>query len=270
MEALTHALMETEPGPNGSGSVPPPDLRGSPPQKLLGSVEEQGAGVDVGPTSLDIVQWMDEPTERAFRLALRRRQYQAGQLIYLQGDPGREMFCLVSGSVRMSVARADGREVIFTFFEPGDCFGNSSLIDDDPRPQSTEAASDVVVDVMDLVAFNRLRAEQRGFDHALLKLMARQKRILSDRFTLTSLNDLRSRVAARIRDAARSFGIAERDEIRLSLHLPQSELASMVGASRQSVNKALQRLQSDGLIRLEYGHIIVRDIGSLEAVAAEA
>lgn len=218
----------------------------------------------------DMLQWMDAEVAQAFKEACVRRHYAAGQVIYLQGDPGEEMFRLISGSVRMSSSRSDGREITFVLFEPGDCFGDSSMVDDGPRPQTAEARTDVVLDVIDMPSFKRLRERHRRFDDALLKLLASQMRTLSLHFVEVNLDDLDARVARRILGAIRSFGTAAADGgTRLTLRLPQADIAHMVGASRQSVNKVLQRFRKDGLISIEYGNIVVHDADGIRDVAGE-
>lgn len=207
----------------------------------------------------DMLQWMDAEVSQAFQSVAFRRHYTAGQVIYLQGDCGQEMFRLVSGSVRMSVSRCDGRQIIFALFEPGDCFGNSSMVDGGRRPQTTEAQTDVALDVIDMPSFKRLRDRYRGFDDALIQLLACQMRGLSMHFAEASLDGLELRVARRILEATRSFGTGAHNGTRLSLRLPQEDIAHMVGASRQSVNKVLKHLQDEGLLTVEYGNILVHD-----------
>jgi CRP-like cAMP-binding protein len=219
-------------------------------------------------STFDLFQWMDEDVARAFTTVVSRRRYAAGQMIYVQDEPGREMFRLITGSVRVSVGRSDGREVIYLLFEPGDCFGDSSLVDGGLRPHTAEALSDVEVDILHLPDFNRLRAQHRGFDDALLKLLARQMRAVSTQYEEASLNNLTSRVAGRILVAARSFGAAVDGGVRISLRLSQSEIASMVGASRQSVNKIIRRFQSQGVLTIDHGAILVRDFALLSRAAS--
>jgi len=219
--------------------------------------------------NFDLLQWMDGPARDAFVQCLRPQRYAAGQTIYLQGDVGREMYRIASGSVRLSVSRSDGREVIFLLFEPGDCFGESSLVDDGPRPQTAQAMTDVELQVLDTPAYRRLREGFRAFDDALLHLLARQMRFVSSRYTDLSFNDLRARIAARILEAAQSIGDAGKGGLWLTVPLPQSEIASMVGASRQSVNRALQRLQAEELIATEYHGILIKDVDGLRRLLAQ-
>jgi CRP/FNR family transcriptional regulator, cyclic AMP receptor protein len=216
--------------------------------------------------TFDLLQWMQPPLREAFLRALKPKIYRAGQLIYSQGDAGAEMYRVSSGRVRLSVADQDGREVVFLLFEPGDCFGDASLVDGEPRPQTAEALTDLELDVLDKTAYGNLRAIE-GFDDALLRLLARQMRFVSRRYTDLSLGDLRARVASRILEAAqmsdRKAGLGG----GLSLRLPQSEIASLVGASRQTVNRVLRVMSAEGLIATEYNQVLVRDVDGLRRAA---
>jgi CRP/FNR family cyclic AMP-dependent transcriptional regulator len=215
----------------------------------------------------DIFQWLPSDVRAAFESAARIQRFSARDLIFAEGDLKREMFRIVSGTVRLSVARANGHEVIYTLFEPGDCFGDSTCIDGAPRSQTAEAASAVVAQVLGQAAFDRLRNEYRAFDNALLHLITRQVRLLSVFNADSHLNDLPARVARRIVNVAGSFGIEDASGMRLSFRLPQSELAMLVGASRQTVNKVLQQFQKEGLLRTEYGSLVILELERLKLKA---
>lgn len=207
---------------------------------------------------------MDGPARKAFAAATHRRRYAAGQTIYLQGEVGAEMYRIVQGSVRLSVVRRDGRELVLLFLQPSDCFGDSSLIDAGPRPQIAQAIADVELAVLDIAKFRQLRRDQPSFDDALLRLLATQMRAAATQYADSSLDKLRARILARLLVSANSFGVTVEGGVRLAQRLTQSELAMMVGASRQHVNRILKGLEAEQLIALGYGNILIRDIGALE------
>ncbi|QIG79380.1 Crp/Fnr family transcriptional regulator [Stakelama tenebrarum] len=216
-------------------------------------------------STFDLLQWMDAETRAAFKAAARVRKYRSGQIIYMQGDTGAEMYRLLSGSVNFTVNRPDGRELVFALFQPGDCFGDSSLVDDDVRPQTVEALTDLEVEVVGRADFNRLRAAHRSFDDALLRSVTRQLRLVCAFYEDANMNPLSVRVAGRIVSAALSFGAQHSDGLRLTIPLSQTELAAMAGASRQSVNKVLQAFQAEALLRVEYGGLLILDLEGLKA-----
>lgn len=204
--------------------------------------------------NFDMLRWMDAESRGAFAAAVHHRRFQAGQTIYLQGDAGEEMFRVDHGSVRLSLTRTDGREIVLLLLQAGSCFGNSSLIDAGPRPQTAQAVTDVELSVLDAAAFGRLRGAHRGFDDALMRLLAAQMRAATTHYADRSLDDLRSRVIARLLLLA---GLTP------TLHLSQSELAMMVGASRQHVNRVLKGLENGKLIAIDYATIHIVDIERL-------
>src|SRR5580704_9268398 len=177
----------------------------------------------------DMVQWMTPQVRAAFHASASRRRLSAGQIIYVFGDAASEMYRIVSGSVRLFATRSDGREVVFLRFQPGDCFGEASLIDSETRPQTAQAVTDVELEVIDAAAFRRLRGAYREFDEALLRLLSQQMRFANSLFIDLSLNDLLGRIAGRILEAAQASRPSD-GAGTLDLPLSQAEIASMVGA----------------------------------------
>jgi CRP/FNR family transcriptional regulator, cyclic AMP receptor protein len=215
----------------------------------------------------DMVQWMTPQVREAFHASASRRRLVAGQILYVFGDAASEMYRIVSGSVRLLATRTDGREVVFLRLQPGDCFGEASLIDNETRPQTAQVVTDVELEVIDAAAFRRLRATYREYDEALLRLLSNQMRFASGLFIDLSLNDLIGRVARRILEAAQASTPPSDGAATLELPLSQAEIASMVGASRQTVNRALQQMQTMGLLHTEYNRIIVQDLDWLRSLA---
>lgn len=217
--------------------------------------------------TFDILQWVDVSARAAYAAAVRSLPYGAGQMIYLQGEPGEEMYRIAAGSVRLSVLGADGRDVTYVRLGPGDCFGDVSLIDGGIRPQTAVAVSDCRVEVLERAAFLRLRAQHRCFDEAMLQLLSRQMRTASNLFLDLSLNELSGRVARRLLHEAQGQQDARTAGPGIRLSLAQSEIASMVSASRQTVNRVLQAMQRDGIIATEYNAIIVTNLERLRSMA---
>lgn len=217
------------------------------------------------PAPFDIFQWLPEEARIEFDAAARRRRCSQGEFIYGQGEPGSEMYRLVSGAVRLSVTRSDGRELLYLNFQPGDCFGVSTLIDGEGRPQMAEAREELELQVLGRAEFNRFRARYREFDDALLRLVTRHMRLLSGFFEDSNLEDVNARVASRIISNVGSFGRPCDDGIELAISLSQAELALMVGSTRQTVNRVVQNFQKEGLVSIRNGRLIVHSVDLLRA-----
>ena len=221
-----------------------------------------------GYSLFDIFQWMSNDAQKSFTRASRRRHFSDGCRIYSQSESGDEMYRIVSGYVRMSVLRHDGREALHSLLEPGSCFGICSMLDGAPRHHTTTADGDVELQILPRDACERLRAEHPSFGEGLIRHMSRHTRLLCEYFASSTLDELPCRVALRLLKA-HTTAVTGNKVCRI-VRLSQSEIALMVGASRQAVNRVLQRFQDDGIISIDYGSVHVHDIDRLRSVVSAA
>jgi CRP/FNR family transcriptional regulator, cyclic AMP receptor protein len=227
-------------------------------------LNERPTKVRGGYSPFDIFQWLSPEAETAFTQASRRRHFTDSRRIYSQSEPGNEMYRIVSGCVRMSVLRNDGREALHSVLGAGDCFGICSLLDGAPRHHTTSANGDVELQVLRRESCEFLRAQHASFADGLIRHMSRHTRLLSEYFVSSTLDELPCRVAMRLLKARKPSAIRG-GKIGLTVHLSQSEIALMVGASRQAVNRVLKKFQDDGLINIEYGSVQVLDVEGLQS-----
>lgn len=215
----------------------------------------------------DIFQWLEPQSQQAFSEAARTIRFPAGRLIYAQGDQGDTMFRVIKGQVRMSVLRADGRQLLYQLFQAGDCFGTSSLVDGGPRPQTAETSSPCEIQVIERKEISRLQATLPDLSEALLRLLSMHMRLLSEYFAGSNLDGIVAWLAHRLVEAADAFGISQDDGVSLSREFSQSEFAAMVGTSRQTVNKAMAELRNRGLIATRGNMLHIPSIERLADVA---
>lgn len=209
--------------------------------------------------------FLDLPAEAAAQFAslASRRRLADGELLYARGDQAEALYGLIRGRIRLSNVAPDGREVLVMLFEPGDWIGEVSLFDGLPRTHDAHAAGEAEVFVLPKARLlGLLEAEPRLYRHFAARL-ARQLR-----FALSWIDDavflpLSLRLARRLLDLARVYGLDTPRGLLLDLHLPQEDLGRMLGASRQSVSKALKQMEARGWIALEYGKVLIRDAEAL-------
>jgi len=207
---------------------------------------------------LDFFAYLTPQARRDFVAAARARRFAPREQIYRQNDRHQHMFRIVSGRVWLTSSRPDGREHLSLFAGPGECFGFSSLIDGEGFPQSAVARSEVNVQMLTKAALERLRAEHRSIDDAMMRSMQRDIRILISQLSAASISDLRSRLAHRLVAYALPRP-AQPSVVRLT----QSELAGVFGVSRQTINKLLRDFERDGLVRRSYGEVSLLDVARL-------
>jgi CRP/FNR family cyclic AMP-dependent transcriptional regulator len=213
--------------------------------------------------SYDMLPWMAPETRAAFLAAVRCRHYRAGQLLYMEGDAGTEMYRIRRGAARLSLTRFDGRQFVLAHLTGGDCFGDSSMVDGGLRPQTAQASEDSDVQVLDKEAFDRLRQDHRSFGDAVMRLLARQMRLAASHYANRNLDSLEARVISQLSTLAR--GVTGSNSVPVS----QAELGLLVGASRQHVNRIIKSLERRGVISTGYGRIVIVDRGELGRLADE-
>lgn len=225
--------------------------------------------VELPASRFDLLAWLSpEVREQVEAIAVSRR-VAARETVYCQSDPGDEMFRVERGSIRLSVMTRDGRELLYKLCQVGDCFGTSSVVDGEPRPQTAEAHEDAVLQVFGKAALAPLRRQHYSLNDAMLRLLSRHMRLLSDYFAGLTFDAVPQRLAQRIAELIEGFGVEGENGVAIATPLTQTELALMAGTTRQSVNEVLQRFRHDGVLSLEGRGLVVRDHAMLLEIAGE-
>jgi len=200
--------------------------------------------------------------------SMRSRRFRRGEVIFHLGDPGDALFVIVSGDVKISLPSETGEEAILATLGSGAVFGELALLDGAPRSASATAQTATETVVLPRDRFRELIATEAGVRDALLASIAGELRRLTTHVEELHFLDITGRLAARLVRLAVDGGTRLPDGgIRLRKNLTQGDLASMVGCTRQSVNKLLGQFTDDGLIRLEREGIMVTDLDGLTATS---
>ena len=191
-------------------------------------------------------------------------ELQKGEVLFHEGEPGDRLFIIVSGKVKLSRRSGDGRESILALLGPGEMFGEMTLFNPGPRSATATDVSNTELQVLnhaDLVAL--LKRHPAVGTHLLAALAARLSRTDEALGDLV-FSDVPGRVAKALVDLGKRFGQPGPDGVHLAHDLTQEELAQLVGASRETVNKALAEFSTRGWIKREGRSIVLRDIARLE------
>jgi CRP-like cAMP-binding protein len=194
---------------------------------------------------------------------LRRRRFRRGEVIMHQGDPGDALHIVAAGAVKILLPSAEGEEAIIATLRPGDYFGELALLDGAPRSATATAleASDTLV--LPRPVFVELLDTLPGLRDALFAGLTHELRRLTGHVEELHFLDLAGRLAMRLTRLARETSPDAHGEIRLGWPYTQSDLAAMIGGTRQSVNRLLSELVEDDLIRIEPDAIVITDLDEL-------
>ncbi|MGH2516878.1 MAG: Crp/Fnr family transcriptional regulator [Ktedonobacterales bacterium] len=171
--------------------------------------------------------------------AARRRTFRGGEVIFHRDDPGQVLYVIRTGKVKIYITSPDGQEVSLAVFGPGDYFGELALLDGQPR-----SASAVAIEPAETYALQRTDFINAVMHHP--RIAVQVMNVLSRRLRQTDAMiedllflDVHGRVAKKLLELADLHGVRTAEGIRIELRLTQGELAAMVGASRESVNKVM-------------------------------
>lgn len=197
-----------------------------------------------------------------------RREFRQNETIFAQGDPGQVLYLIEKGQVRIFVHGAEGHERPVIYYGPGDIFGELAVIDGLPRSASAVAMEDTAMFCLnrDRLRDHMRRTPQLAFN--FMKALSVRVRHTTDQVGNLALLDVPSRLARKLLELAQSHGQVEADGVRINLNLTQSELASAIGATRESINKALGNFKRQGLIRMEQGQITIIDPDALREISS--
>ena len=169
-------------------------------------------------------------------------------------------------AVRVSSTSLSGKQITFTYVEPGIWFGDVAILDGDRRTHDVYAHGETTILCVAKADFQKILSQHVEFYEAMLRLQARRIRQLFGLVEDLNTLPLRSRLAKQLLHLARSYGVpslANGEEIRIGLHLAQEELAQLLGASRQRVNQELKAMERENAIRIEPGGLVIRNRDAL-------
>jgi CRP/FNR family cyclic AMP-dependent transcriptional regulator len=195
------------------------------------------------------------------------RRLADGTLLTSRGQPAEEWVGIAKGAVRVSSVSLSGKQISLTYVEPGLWFGDISLFDGLPRTHDANAHGDTTLLVVRKADFKELLSHHVELYDALLRLNCRRLRLMFDVVEDLNTRPLAARLAKQILLLARSYGIAQGEEIRIRLALAQEDLAQLLGASRQRVNQELKGFERDGAVRIEPTRLVVLSKDKLLAIA---
>ncbi len=202
---------------------------------------------------------LDDSAAATLRASMNLIKLRKGQSLFKEGDDGDHLFVVSSGKVKLGTKSVDGRENLLMILGPGDMFGELSLFDSGPRTATATAVTD-----SKLLALGQDNVIPWVKEHpeVSLQLLAR----LASRLRRTNevvgdlvFSDVPGRVAKALIDLGVKFGDKRTEGLFVNHDLTQEELAQLVGASRETVNKALADFAQRGWLRLEARSVMILD-----------
>ncbi len=206
---------------------------------------------------------LGEESARALRRQMSDVKLSRGEHLFLEGQDGDRLYVVLDGKIKLTRAAADGRENLISVLGPGEMFGELSLFDPRPRTSSASAVTDATVAALAHDALRPWLLEQPEVSMHMLRALARRLRRANDVLADLVFTDVPGRVAKNLLDLADRFGEQEPDGLHVHHDLTQEELAQLVGASRETVNKALADFAARGWLQISARSVLILDADRL-------
>jgi CRP-like cAMP-binding protein len=206
---------------------------------------------------------LDPEGAAALRASLTERSVAKGEIIFQEGEPGDRMYVILEGKVKLGQSSNDGRESLLAILGPGEMFGELSLFDPGQRTSTATALTDAVILALSNEQLRPWLAGRPEVAAALLQALARRLRRTNEAMADLVFSDVPGRVAKALMDLGEKFGEVTAEGLMVTHDMTQEELAQLVGASRETVNKALADFAQRGWIRLESRQVMILDIERL-------
>ena len=198
---------------------------------------------------------------------LQEVRYNKDEIILHKEDPGDSLFIIKEGRVKVVLYGDDGREVILSILKDGDFFGEMSLLDGEPRSASVVSMEDSNLYILKRDGFLQTLMERPGIALRILVELSRRLRVADEKIGSLALLDVYGRIAGALLQIARTEGKVMGDRIIIDERPTQQDIASMAGASRETVSRVLNDLVKSGLISMEGKKVIInRDLQHLREV----
>ena len=206
---------------------------------------------------------LDDDAANALRSSMVDQRLAKGDVLFSEGEPGEKLYLIESGKIKLSHTASDGRESIIAVLGAGEMLGELSLFDPGPRTATAIAVTNTKVVSLSHEALLPWLVGRPDLAVSLLAALARRLRRTNEALADLVFSDVPGRVAKALLELGSKFGEEAPDGLLVHHELTQEELAQLVGASRETVNKSLAEFVSRGWIRLEGRAVTLLDVERL-------
>jgi len=192
------------------------------------------------------------------------RQYEAGEIVFREGDEGGTCYVVRSGVARAIREHPDGRSITLSHFTAGDIFGELAMFDDSPRSATVDVLEDTEVIAIPGRDVQRLISDHPEIAIKLIGALAQRLRATNERLARQSFQTVQSRVAAVLSQMVATARDGNAGDADVLVSLTQADLAKLAGSSRESASRFLAELERAGVITQGRGKLTIHDPKALE------
>ena len=206
---------------------------------------------------------LDEAAAVSLRANMDSVKIAKGSVLFAEGDEGDHLYVIVEGKLKLGTSSGDGRENLLSILGPGEMFGELSLFDPGPRTSTATAVTDAKLLSLGQEKLIPWLATNPNVSLQLLARLAQRLRRTNEAVGDLVFSDVPGRVAKALIDLGERFGKQTDEGLFVHHDLTQEELAQLVGASRETVNKALADFAGRNWLKLDGRAVLITDFDRL-------
>lgn len=188
-----------------------------------------------------------------------RHVYRRGDVVFYQHDPSGRLFVIEEGWVKITQETDTGDEILIDVFGPGNIIGEVSIFTNEPRTGTVTAIEPSVLMALSRESFYGLVKTHPHIALGCLEILAGRLRASDELVQDLAFFDVPARLAKRLLELSDQAGVDADGGRLIDIRITQEELATMVGTTRESINKALALFRRQGILGRRDGRIVIRD-----------
>ncbi len=213
----------------------------------------------------DLFQQLGAEQIAAIENRCRVRQFPRSSPIYLPSDHANGVLLLAQGRVKIGSFTEDGKQAILAFIEPGELFGELSLMGSQEREEYAEAVEKSTIVLIPNDVMQQLLMQNPEVSLGITRLMGLRRRRIERRLKYLLFRSNRERMIHLLMELAEQYGRETAAGLELKIKLSHQDLANIIGSTRETVTVVLGELQSEGYLELGRRKIILKDLARLAA-----
>ena len=207
--------------------------------------------------SVEQLSWLEQ--------SARMRDFPRNSTVYLPSDVADGAFLLGKGRIRICSNTPDGKQSILAFIDPGEVFGELSLVQDGEREERAEAAVDSTVILLPGDELRRLMENSPSLALGVTRLIGLRRRRIERRLKSLLFRSNRDRLTHLLLELTEQYGRTTDEGVLLDIKLSHQELASIIGVTRETVTTLLGEMQLEGLLKISRQKVVIRNLRRLSA-----
>lgn len=209
--------------------------------------------------SCELFQRLEPEQIRRLETSSRSRQFPSRSPVYLPADEADAVYLLAAGRAKVCHLTEDGKQSILAFIDPGELFGELTLIEPGQRDEYVETIEPSTVVMIPGPELRTLMNEHRDVSLGITKIIGMRRKRIERRLRQLLFLSNRQRVVHLLLELAEQYGVAAGNGIDLRIRLSHQDMANIIGSTRETVTVVLGRLQEEGLVRVRRRRVTLAD-----------